>query len=75
MNAIRGTVRLWVVVALIGWTIAIAIPIIFQGGSVRGILNCVGDPCQVRGGWPWEWILVVGCLVILAIGFLTRKRT
>ncbi len=72
MNALRGTLRPWVVVALIGWMIGVGIPIIFRGGGVRSILQCGEDPAC--GDWPWGAIWVVGCLVILTIGFLTRKR-
>jgi hypothetical protein len=72
VNAIRGTFRPWVVVALIGWTIAIAIPIIFQGGSVRAIRAGADQPGS--GGLPWVEVWLVGILVILVVGFLARKR-
>lgn len=75
MNTIRGTLRPWVVVALLAWMIGVGIPIVFRGGSVRTIINCIGDPCRVQGDLPWEAIWVAGCLVILTVAVLTRKRS
>jgi hypothetical protein len=72
VNVIRGTLRFWVLMALIGWMVVVGIPIIFSGGGVRGIARCADDP--TCGAPPWEVTWVVGIVVILAIGFLTRSR-
>jgi hypothetical protein len=72
VNVIRGTLRFGVVVALIGWMVVIAIPIVFSGGGVRNLSFCADDPSC--GAPPWGAIGVVGIVVILAIGFLTRFR-
>ena len=75
MNAIRGIFRAYVVIALVIWTTLVGIPIIFQGGNVSQILEVPeGSTASGDHGLPWVTIWVVGVLVILAIGFLTRKR-
>ena len=42
MNAIRGIVRTYVVIALLIWTILVGIPIIFQGANVSTIQRLAG---------------------------------
>ncbi len=74
MNAIRGIVRTYVVIALLIWTFLIGIPIIFQGGNVSTIIDSPDGSTAGDHGLPWATIWVVGVLVILTIGFLTRKR-
>jgi hypothetical protein len=69
VNTIRSTLQPSVVVVLIGWTI-VRIPIIFLKASRP---DCQSTGC-LRAAWQWFVVWVVGCLVFLAIGFLTRKR-
>jgi hypothetical protein len=70
VNTIRGTLQPSVVVVLIGWSIVL-IPII--------LVNATDPYCEfthcLEAAWEWFVVWVLGCLVFLAIGFLTRKRT
>ena len=70
MNTIRSTLQPSVVVVLIGWTIVL-IPIV--------LFNALRPYCEsshcLEAAWEWFVVWVLGCLVFLAIGFLTRKRT
>jgi hypothetical protein len=70
VNVIRGTFRPWVVVALIVWMVGVGIAVLFRGSGVRTIIDNRGT----GNDWPWEAIWLLGILVIIAIGFLTRKR-
>jgi hypothetical protein len=70
-RAVRDTFRPAVLLVLVTWMILIGIPVIFRGGSVRSIITCSDPRC---GDLPWEAIWLVGCLAIVAVGFLTRKR-
>ena len=86
MNAIRGTLWLWVVIALIGWTIGVGLRLVFPRATVGQIWTqcarqdpssgvCVEWIVRQAPNPDWSAIWVVGCLAILAFGFLTRRRS
>ena len=72
MKAILGAMRSWALVGLIGWTIVVAIWFIAMPGGLGPMFRCAENPWC--GDPPAGPIWALGCVVILAIWSLTRKR-
>ena len=70
---LQSIFRGWVIALLVLWTGVVVVMQIFKGGSIRSIQACP-DPSGGEQIWVvWAgWL--VGCLVIVGLGYLTRRR-
>ena len=70
---LRQVFRGWVIALLVLWTAVLVYKVVFDTGGVMSYRSCATDPrCGEMAWFPWPWL--VGCLLILGVGYVTRRR-
>jgi len=74
MSVARRILQPWVIATLIGWSVLVLLTQVINGATVGGEL-CSGDAVCAETGLlpPIMWL--GGVAIILALGFVARRRT